>query len=237
MNILTSRLFRLARSHYASHFIGYAFEYTSSMIPVRRLFEDRIVMAFLHPVPFWKIHYLIVPKRRVPSFASIDLADRHEMDRVLQILQTAQALGRQSRLTAYAVLVNGGEYQDVPQLHFHVAGGGRKDGEAMYEEQNLPKGWIKGIEGAIQQGNVMAIVHPTPAREFHYVFISANATPDLWSLNFFNPDHRNALAELLRLAQQIVEEHRLDRYTLLANINGDGEETCLQLHLVSGCSV
>lgn len=236
MNFLTSRLFRLARSEYASYFIGYAFEYASNMIPVRRLFEDRTVMAFLHPVPSWDIHYLIVPKRRIPTFASVDLTDRQEVDRVLQILQTAQALGRKAGLSDYTVLVNGGEYQDVPQLHFHVASQHQKNSEeknsgAIYREKNIdPMAAVKDH----RLGRAIAGRHPTPSREFHKLLTCDDYTPGFWATDFFNPDHRQTLTDLLRLAQELVQTHQLDRYTLLVNVHGVEPDSTLQLHLVSG---
>lgn len=231
MKFLTSRLFQLARSDAASYFIGYAFEYASSMIPVRRLFEDRTVMAFIHPVPFWDIHYLIVPKRRIPSFASIDLTERQERDRILQILQTAQALARKNHLADYTVLVNGGEYQDVPQLHFHVASGGQMDEGEMYGEKAV----AEPVDNAQQKlGKAKVMSHPAPTRAFHELLYCDDFTPNLWTVDFFNPEHRQTIIDLLSLAQDLVQSHALKRYTLLANVHGTEPDGTLQFHLVSG---
>lgn len=233
MKFLTSRLFQLARSDAASYFIGFAFEYASSLIPIRRLFEDRTLIAFNHPVPFWNIHYLIVPKRRIPTFASIDLDDRQEADRLLQILQTAQVLGRQSGLKQYTVLVNGGAYQDVPQLHFHVASGGRSDNLPMYTEQNLTSDLISVDDHAL----TVLIDHPAPARAYHKLIAALDSTPQFWALDFFNPSHRVALSALLKLAQDEVNRQQLDRYTIVINVDKGSETQSLQLHLVSGDSI
>lgn len=230
MNFLSSRLFQLARSDVASSFIGYAFEYASSLIPVRRLFEDRTLIAFHHPVPFWDIHYLIVPKRRIPTFMSIDLTDRESTERIVLIFQTAQALGRKRGLQTYSVLVNGGVYQDVPQLHFHVVSGGRHDGEEMYTEQNVG---LSGTAGGYRKGQAGVNMHPAPAREFHQFFCATDKTPSLWSLDFFNPEHRAALVDILRLAQEVVDAHKPEGFTLLTNVS-HADDGPLQFHLVSG---
>lgn len=231
MNFLSSRLFQLARSDAASYFIGYAFEYASSLIPIRRLFEDRTLIAFLHPVPFWHTHYLIVPKRRIPTFVSVDLADRESVDRIVQIFQTAQALGRKRGLKTYSVLVNGGIYQDVPQLHFHVVSGGRQDGEEMYREQNVG---LRGVADGYRKGRAGVNVHPAPAREFHQLLCATDKTPSLWALDFFNPDHRAALVDILCLAQEVIESHNPEGFTLLTNVSSHDGDGPLQFHLVSG---
>lgn len=236
MKFLRSRLFRLARSDLASYFIGYAFEFASRLIPVRRLFEDKTVIAFPHPVAFWETHYLIVPKRRIPSFASLDLNDGETSALILKIMEAAQTLGRENKLDRYAILVNGGAYQDVPQLHFHLASGSQGDGGAMYSEENVGE-WMIEERVAAKGKSAVSIRHPLPVREFHYVLVSTDETPNFWSLDFRNPTQQEMLTDLLCLAQQLLAEHRLDRYTLLTNVDQNQGDTVLQFHLVSGDKV
>ncbi|MEM7128668.1 MAG: HIT domain-containing protein [Chloroflexota bacterium] len=233
---MKSYLFRFARSPYATYFMGFAFEYLTSLMPIRRLFEDRNVIAFPHPVPFWQSHSLIVPKRAIPTFASVNFSDSEASERILHILHTAQALARKQRLNEYTVLVNGGAYQDVPQLHFHLASGIRKDGVPMYQEEN-----ITAPDGSYlsQLGNAASLEHPKPVRQFHRLLIALDQTPDMALLDFFMPEQRATLVDLLTLAQQAVKGEKLDRYTLLANVTekelrGECLEGRLQFHLVSG---
>lgn len=92
------------------------------MLPVRRLRETRYVVAFHHPRPAYAVHVLIVPKRVVPNLLALDDATLPVLHDVLRV---AQQLVDELQLTApgYRLIVNGGAYQDVPQLHFHLISG------------------------------------------------------------------------------------------------------------------
>ena len=89
----------------------------NAVIPVRRLYDTDTLMAFHHPNPSSPFHVLIVPKKAVASLAELDAADTHFLT---DLYATVQSLVRQFHLTAYRFIVNGGEYQDFPQLHFHL---------------------------------------------------------------------------------------------------------------------
>ena len=112
-------LFWVARSRVASWFIGWSFAHMSWVIPVKRLHETETLMAFHHPKPSHPIHILIVPKRQRASLMALTDADA---DFMRDLFATAQILVRQLGLEAtnYRLIVNGGAYQDVPQLHFHL---------------------------------------------------------------------------------------------------------------------
>ena len=88
-------------------------------IPVKRLHETETLMAFHHPKPSHTIHILIVPKRQRASLMTLTDADADFMQ---DLLVAVQVLVRQFNLdtTNYRLIVNGGDYQDVPQLHFHL---------------------------------------------------------------------------------------------------------------------
>ena len=93
----------------------------SWLIPVERLYETDSLMAFHHPVPVDRIHVLIVPKRRYATL--LELApDDHTFQR--DLFETVQKLVHDFDLTqtGYRLLCNGGEFQDVPHLHFHLIG-------------------------------------------------------------------------------------------------------------------
>ncbi len=97
-------------------FIGWMFEHMSFAIPVKRLRETETLMAFHHPKPSYPFHVLLVPKKAVVSLKELDpkthLPHRFVFHR--------QSLVEEFHLPAYRLIVNGGEYQDFPQLHFHL---------------------------------------------------------------------------------------------------------------------
>jgi histidine triad (HIT) family protein len=97
--------------------IGWIFAHMSFAIPVKRLHETETLMAFYHPKPAYPFHVLLVPKKAVPSLKDLDSKDTAFLT---DLYSTVQNLVDEFRLPAYRLIVNGGEFQDFPQLHFHL---------------------------------------------------------------------------------------------------------------------
>ena len=89
----------------------------SFAIPVKRLRETNSLMAFYHPKPAYSFHVLLVPKKAVASLKDLDTTDTTFFTDLYSVVQT---LVDEFQLPAYRLIVNGGEYQDFPQLHFHL---------------------------------------------------------------------------------------------------------------------
>jgi histidine triad (HIT) family protein len=85
-------------------------------IPAKRLRETDNLLAFFHPKPAYPFHVLIVPKQAMRSFSDLGPASPFLADLVI----AAQSLVDEYHLTAYRLIVNGGEYQEFPHLHFHL---------------------------------------------------------------------------------------------------------------------
>ena len=97
--------------------IGWMFAHMSFAIPVRRLRETETLMAFYHPKPAYPFHVLLVPKKAVTSLKELDPANTIFLT---DLYSTVQNIVNEFQLPAYRLIVNGGEYQDFPQLHFHL---------------------------------------------------------------------------------------------------------------------
>jgi histidine triad (HIT) family protein len=97
--------------------IGWIFAHMSFAIPVKRLRETETLMAFHHPKPSYTFHVLLVPKKAVASLKEFDPTDTTFLT---DLYSTVQSLVSEFHLPAYRLIVNGGEYQDFPQLHFHL---------------------------------------------------------------------------------------------------------------------
>jgi histidine triad (HIT) family protein len=112
-------LLRLARSRVAGLFVQWAFTHMSDVLPVKRLCETDTLIAFPHPQPSYPTHILLVPKRPYASLAALPAEDTAFMR---DLLVTVQDLVCDLGLDrgGYRLLVNGGHYQDVPHLHFHL---------------------------------------------------------------------------------------------------------------------
>ncbi len=92
----------------------------SFAIPVKRLRETETLMAFHHPKPSYPFHILLVPKRAVKTLMEFDSSDSAFLT---DLYSTVQSLVDEFHLAAYRLIVNGGEFQDFPQLHFHLISG------------------------------------------------------------------------------------------------------------------
>lgn len=99
----------------------------SFAIPVKRLRETEMLMAFRHPKPSYPFHILLVPKKAVRTLMDLDAKETAFLS---DLYSTVQSLVDEFHLPAYRLIVNGGEYQDFPQLHFHLVSnaGAQQDG-------------------------------------------------------------------------------------------------------------
>jgi histidine triad (HIT) family protein len=95
---------------------GWIFAHMSFIIPAKRLRKTDTLLAFHHPKPSHPFHVILVPKKAIRSFGDLEPADAFLAD----LVRTVQSLVTEYHLTAYRLIVNGGEYQDFPQLHFHL---------------------------------------------------------------------------------------------------------------------
>ena len=88
----------------------------SFAIPARRLRETETLLAFYHPKPSYPFHVLLGPKQAVSNLMELNPSSAFLADLVV----TVQSLVTEFQLPAYRLIVNGGKYQDFPQLHFHL---------------------------------------------------------------------------------------------------------------------
>lgn len=98
-------------------FIGWIFTYMSFALPVKRLRETKTLLAFYHPKPSYPFHVVLVPKRAVLTLADLDVSEPAFLQ---HLFSSVQSLVAEFQLPAYRLIVNGGEFQSFPQLHFHL---------------------------------------------------------------------------------------------------------------------
>lgn len=99
-------------------------------LPSRLLHEDEHVVAFHDINPAAPVHFLIVPRRHVPSLEHMRTAEDAAL--MAHIMQLAPRLAAQAGCGPYPrggfrVVINTGEEggQEVHHLHVHVMGGPR----------------------------------------------------------------------------------------------------------------
>ena len=85
-------------------------------IPSKKLYEDEQVVAFYDIAPQAKVHFLVIPKKHIPSAGA-------RLGHVFAVI--AKLAKEQGRDNGYRVISNVGEDagQTVKHLHFHVLGG------------------------------------------------------------------------------------------------------------------
>jgi histidine triad (HIT) family protein len=110
--------------------LGWMFAHMSFALPVARLRETDTLIAFRHPAPSYPVHILLVPKRAVGSLAALktsELSGEEDFPKRfwLDVLACTQILVAELHLEqpGYRLIVNGGGYQDIPQLHVHLVSG------------------------------------------------------------------------------------------------------------------
>lgn len=112
----------LSRSAIGKIITKWIFAYMSWAIPVNRLLETDTLQVFHHPKPSYPVHILIVPKVSISSLGKVSNGDSHLL---MEIISTVQILVTDLGLEekGYRLIVNGGKYQDIAQLHFHLVSG------------------------------------------------------------------------------------------------------------------
>lgn len=112
-------LLRLARLPAAGWLIAFVLARAAFLLPVQRLFETETLLAFYHPQPAYPLHILLVPRRRLHGFTALGSADAIFLqDLIAAVRYLVQTLDLEPH--GYRLIANGGAYQDVAQLHFHL---------------------------------------------------------------------------------------------------------------------
>ena len=116
---LSKILFAVAKSRIGEFVIGWSFAHMNFLIPVDRLYETERVVTFYHPKPSHQTHILIVPKHKIRSLLALTETD---ISIVQDVIFTAQHLVKELELEegGFRLVVNGGAYQDVMQVHWHL---------------------------------------------------------------------------------------------------------------------
>jgi histidine triad (HIT) family protein len=115
-------VFKLGRSPIGRRLTGWIFAYMSFAIPVERLRETQSLMAFHHPRPVYPVHILLVAKRPITNLSGLSTADTEFMADLFTAVQSLiDEFGLEE--AGYRLITNGGPYQDIPHLHFHLVSG------------------------------------------------------------------------------------------------------------------
>lgn len=88
-------------------------------IPCTKQFEDEVVLAFSDIRPVAEVHLLVVPKEHIA-----DLSSTENIQLLGHIQKVAAQLASQKGVAGgYKIILNGGKYQEIKHLHYHLLGG------------------------------------------------------------------------------------------------------------------
>ncbi len=96
----------------------------SGKIDVERVDETENVLAFRHTRPFWETHIVVIPKRHISSFLTLESSDDGLVIEMLAVIRRVADTVVADRGAA-RILTNLGNYQESKHLHFHVYAGDR----------------------------------------------------------------------------------------------------------------
>ncbi len=106
----------------------------SGKIPAKKVYEDEDIFAFHDINPWAPVHFLLIPKRHIPSMAQVG---PEHVDVLGRMMALAPRLAQEQGCRPYPeggfrmVCNTGGDGgQEVHHLHIHVIGG--------------PRPWLKG---------------------------------------------------------------------------------------------
>jgi histidine triad (HIT) family protein len=116
---MSQAAYLIARSRLGMSIILWSLNNMNHILPIDRLNESSNLIVFYHPEPSHNTHIVIMPKRPIRSLMELTAEDNDLLSEVIQMVQgLVNKLGLQDK--GYRLIVNGGKYQNVAQLHFHL---------------------------------------------------------------------------------------------------------------------
>jgi histidine triad (HIT) family protein len=113
--------FWVIRTIFGRKFARWGWVYMNRFLPVERLFETDQLIAFRHPHPAYPFHVLLVPKRGYKDIFDLPV---DSSDFFRDLVTAVKFLVREFHLEdGFRLITNGGTYQDIPLLHFHLVAG------------------------------------------------------------------------------------------------------------------
>jgi len=89
---------------------------------MRKISETESLICFYHLQPDYPIHILLVPRKDIRNLSQFDTGEgEFSRDLFVTLRELIEDLNLEER--GYRLIVNEGEYQEFPQLHFHLISG------------------------------------------------------------------------------------------------------------------
>jgi len=115
--MMSDFLLSLAKTWIGGLLIHGVIAHFSFVIPGEKLINNDDVLVFHHPTPSYPCHIIIVPKSKYISLEDLP-SDDLAFEKALFL--AVNELVDKFNLSSYRLLANGGDYQEVDHLHFHL---------------------------------------------------------------------------------------------------------------------
>ncbi|NSW51956.1 MAG: HIT domain-containing protein [Anaerolineae bacterium] len=83
--------------------------------------ETNELLVLEHPDPSYEFHLLILPRQVIRDFSEVQPDSQYWLSLPGVVSQLVQQFHLEGR--GYRLITNTGQYQDIPQLHFHLVSG------------------------------------------------------------------------------------------------------------------
>lgn len=85
--------------------------------------ENEHAIAFANIKPVADTHILVIPKKHIHSF--LDIVEAEILEHMMRLAQ--EVIKNKKIENAYKLVFNGGKYQAIPHVHWHILGGDLED--------------------------------------------------------------------------------------------------------------
>lgn len=115
-------VYAAAKSRLLLTLIIWGLAHMSNFKPDQVISKTDSLICFHHPRPGNPIHILLVPREDVRDLTQLDPGESVFLrDVFATVRKLVETMSLQEQ--GYRLVVNGGEYQEFPQLHFHLISG------------------------------------------------------------------------------------------------------------------
>jgi len=122
--MINLKLSKLMNWKPAQIIFSWGLEHAAFALPVKPVHQTAHWMVFNHPNPAYPVHIILVPKKPVIDWLSVE-PDHTDMAVMQEFIELTQSMIREYQLTntGYRLIMNGGKYQTFPHLHVHLVSG------------------------------------------------------------------------------------------------------------------
>ena len=99
--------------------IGWIFAHLSFLLPMKRIGQNRFWLAYRHPRPVYRTHYLLVPKGAYARLSECPF-DQADFSEAFFSLVNSVIIEKKLAQQECKLILNAGKFQTFPVAHAHL---------------------------------------------------------------------------------------------------------------------